>query len=53
MSGIQDMVNSSITLHRNLNQRMKNAFLLYNGISEQDAQTISRQVAQLRGKWAY
>ena len=35
MNGIQDMVNSPITLHSNWNATIKNVFLLYNGISEQ------------------
>jgi hypothetical protein len=35
MSGIQDMVNSPITLDRDLNETIKDVFLLYNGISEQ------------------
>ena len=44
MSGIQDMVNSPITLDRNLNETIKNVFLLYNGISEQyhDAQILEK-----------
>jgi hypothetical protein len=44
MSGIQDMVNSTITLDRNLNETIKNVFSLYNGISEQyhDAEILEK-----------
>ena len=67
MNGIQDMVNSPITLHSNWNATIKDVFSLYNGISEQynDPEIqekirslIPEQILQLseddiQGKWVH